>query len=125
MSRQAIIVCGSRDWTDQGSIIAALRTFPCHTVVIHGDCRGADRMAASVATSIGFDNVIAMPAQWDENGKAAGPIRNAAMLRVLLALRECGYWVEALAFALPSARGTRDMIRQAEHAGVKVQQVNR
>jgi hypothetical protein len=61
---------------------------------------------------------IAMPAQWKRDGKAAGPIRNEAMLRVLLALQTCGYEVSVEAFSLPQSVGTPHMKRIAKAAGV-------
>ena len=61
---------------------------------------------------------VPMPAQWKTRGKSAGPDRNTEMLNVLLALRECGYDVEVLAFVLPSSRGTWDMVRKAQAAGL-------
>lgn len=50
------------------------------------------------------------PADWGRYGKAAGPIRNQEML-------ESGI---DLVIALPGGRGTADMVRRAEGAGVPV-----
>lgn len=85
-------------------------------LMIHGDARGADAMGAGVWAG----SAIAMPAQWNRDGKSAGPIRNEAMLDVLLALNHCGYEVSVQAFSLPQSVGTAHMKRIAEAAGVRV-----
>ena len=77
-----IVVTGSRRWTDSDTIRAVLRDLDDGTpitLLIHGDCRGADRTAASVAHQLGI-RTLAYPANWKELGKAAGPFRNRAML---------------------------------------------
>lgn len=53
-------------------------------------------------------------AEWTKHGKAAGPIRNGEMLT--------GYLPDRLV-AFPGNRGTADMIRQAEKAGIVIQTV--
>lgn len=78
------------------------------TLVIHGAARGADTLAANWAASRGVE-AKAYPADWDRHGKAAGHIRNAAMLT-----EEPDGVV-----AFPGGRGTSDMRRKAEAAAVK------
>lgn len=80
-------------------------------VVIHGDARGADRMAGSVAREIGM-MVIPVPAKWEEHGRSAGPIRNRAMLKLGPDL------VVAMHGRIASSKGTKDMLNVAEQAGV-------
>lgn len=109
-----VLVCGSRDWTDTTAIEKELRLLPAGSVVIHGDCRGADRIAGQVALNLGLE-VQAFPADWETHGRAAGPLRNARMLvegrpDTVLAFHE----------ALEASRGTKDMVRQARKAGVTV-----
>lgn len=117
---RAVIVCGSRTWVEPAPRIArAMARLDHRTLVIHGDARGADRIAGSLAYTLGND-VLPMPANWDRDGRAAGPKRNEAMLRVLLALQMCGYEVAVHAFPVGESRGTRHMMRIAEKAGVKV-----
>jgi SLOG family YspA-like protein len=80
-----ILVCGSRSWTDAGLIVRVLidaadpSAHGDEVVVVHGDARGADRMAAQAAEAIGC-RVVAHPADWLKHGRAAGPIRNRDML---------------------------------------------
>jgi len=60
-----------------------------------------------------------MPADWNRWGKSAGPRRNTEMLKVLLALVDCGYHGSVEAFPLPNSIGTYDMIRKAQAANVE------
>ncbi len=123
---RAILVCGSRNWEDRETIRREL--FPGDflkwpDIVIQGGAEGADRIASlESACVLGAKGVgiIEMPAQWNKHGRSAGPKRNAQMLRVLLALGECGYSVSVLAFPIGESRGTRGMIAMAEKAGVDV-----
>ncbi len=113
-----MIVTGSRNWADYLSIFLELQqTNP--DLVVHGAARGADTATALACEEIGIPE-LPMPAQWSRDGKAAGPLRNAEMLRVLLALRMCGWEVEVLAFPLGESKGTHDMIDRAKRAGISV-----
>lgn len=108
-----VIVCGSRDWHDIEAIRLALSRlpFPRHTVIVHGDARGADKQAGEIAQTMGF-RVEAHPAEWSKWGRIAGPKRNQAMLELGADL--------VLAFQLNGSTGTNDMIRRAAAAGVQV-----
>lgn len=79
------------------------------TVIITGMARGAD----TFGLWWGVDNHHAIdrfPADWDNHGKAAGHIRNQQML-------DSGI---DLAIEFPGGRGTADMRRRLDKAGVKV-----
>lgn len=106
-----ILVCGSRRWTDRERIKAELSKFPPGSTVIHGNCKGADRIAGEVATELGF-TVDKVPAQWGQHGLKAGPIRNRQMLKKKPDV--------VLAFPMQGATGTMDMIQAASQAGVEV-----
>lgn len=104
-----VLVCGGRDYTDAGHIhqeLAACRP----TVIIEGGAKGADAQASNygVLHNIKVETYVA---NWQLHGKAAGPIRNGEMLRV---------GQPDLVLAFPGGRGTADMVRQAEAAGVPV-----
>lgn len=112
-----VLVCGSRDWSDFNLIdhLLASQLKPGDTVR-HGDCpRGADEMASAWCSQNGYKQ-DPMPADWDTHGKAAGPIRNAAMLAkeptptVVLAFMANPKW----------SPGSGNMVQQAEKAGVPV-----
>ena len=107
-----IVVTGSRDWTDTARIRRALQAVPGGPhVLLHGDCRGADRIAAGIARNLCW-KVEAFPARWDLYGKAAGPIRNREMLEERPDL--------VLAFPLPGSQGTADCVEKALRLGLKV-----
>ena len=121
---KAIIVTGCRRWTDEDHIVSVLDGIDkpdgmgigAVRVVIHGDAEGADEIADWWAN----DRALAMPAQWDEHGLAAGPKRNEEMLTVLLALGRCGHDIAVYAFPMPGSKGTYHMMRIAREAGVPV-----
>ena len=113
------LVCGGREFNDQTMFDSAmgdlLRLRGCPSVVIHGDARGADRMAGAWADRMAVA-VVAVPAQWGLHGRAAGVIRNQAMLdsaRVDLVV------------AFPGGRGTADMMGRARKAGIDVAEIRR
>lgn len=119
--RIAILVTGSRDWTDREAIHDALGQIDSRSrlplVMIHGDAPGADTIAREYAEHDGTWHVIAMPALWTLHGKSAGPRRNAEMVEALKLLRDCGYECHVLAFPMPDSRGTWDCVRKARAAG--------
>jgi hypothetical protein len=126
-----ILVCGSREWTDPEPIRRELRAIPeefgvtttqdgyekhlVGPVIVHGDCRGADRLAGAIAAVMGLP-VRVVPADWNRYGPKAGPLRNERMLK------EFGPIDLVLAFHedLPRSKGTKDMIARAVRAGVPV-----
>jgi len=72
--------------------------------LLHGNARGADQMADTIAQHYGWE-VEAAPADWRKHGKRAGFIRNTAMLA-----RRPDYVV---AFWDGFSRGTLDTIDKA------------
>lgn len=114
-----VLVCGDRNWRDWEPIRRALSALPSGTTIVHGDCRGADKMAGLVAKQLGF-RVRAYPANWEAYGRRAGPVRNAHMLVE---------WEPELVLAfhpnLAESRGTIDMVRQARAAGVPVRIISK
>ena len=110
-----ILVTGSRDWTDEAIVRDALIRVcgeEYDNTLIHGCARGLDRIASIIADGWVWD-IEAFPANWDGHGKAAGAIRNAAMI-------EHGKPDICLAFPLPGSKGTWDMIRKANAARIEV-----
>ena len=115
---QHVIVCGGRDFKprdDDGARLCAYlhRKAPC--VVHHGDARGADRWAAALASRMEGVTVVAHPADWDAHGNAAGPKRNAEMLR---AAKTASKGVVLIAY--PGGRGTSHMVEIATKAGCQI-----
>jgi len=114
-----ILVCGDRNWNLISPIRRELQAIAkelaySSIVVLHGACRGADTIAGEVAEELGLQ-VQGYPADWEKHGRAAGPIRNAQMLRE-------GKPDLVLAFHTNMARskGTKNMIEQANRAGIPV-----
>ena len=109
-----VLVCGSRHWTDGALILDELSALPDVEVVIEGEAPGADTLAAAAARQLDIP-VRAFPADWEREGRAAGPLRNARMLAE-------GHPALVLAFHddLASSRGTADMVARARRVGVSV-----
>jgi hypothetical protein len=111
-----ILVTGSRDWPDHDVIYdaldAALNAAPKDrdTWLVVGDCpRGADRIAYqwAVTAMVPIDVHLA---DWATHGKAAGPIRNGAMVRAGANL--------CLAFIQAGSRGATHTLELARRAGI-------
>ena len=118
-----LLVAGSRDWTDWEFVYQVLDA--CHrkrpiTVLIEGEggreetfegrtkvTAGADLWAREWARSKGTE-VADFPADWTR-GRAAGPIRNQ---RMIVEGRPDG------ALIFPGGRGTQDMRRKLNKAGI-------
>ena len=116
MSGYRVLVCGSRDWTDQYAIWCVLNGYRSNGIgvtVINGGARGADSIASQWADLNG-EPCETYPANWKQHGKAAGPIRNQQML-------DEGKPQEVWAFIakpLEESRGTYDMVTRARAAGI-------
>lgn len=124
-----VLTAGGRDFTNKHYIRVILRSLPGsgHTLV-HGDCRGADRTAASVARELGWD-IEPHSARWSApcrntcipahrkkhpDGRdycpAAGNYRNQHMA-------DLGADVMIV---FPGDDGTRDMVERADAAGIRI-----
>ena len=110
-----VIVCGGRDWPDQSAVdfeLGQLLKIDPHFVVIHGNCpTGADRFAEEW-TDANHITTFAYPADWENEGRAAGPKRNERMVAAGADL--------CLAFWDGESRGTAHMIKCATRAGIPV-----
>lgn len=128
-----ILVTGDRNWEHALPIVDALEPIleefdlaPREVTVIHGAAPGADTIASLIAEALGM-NTDPHPAHWrhTENcsegcrkmvGRAAGPIRNKEML-------ESNPDIDlALAFHpdLSKSKGTANMVKLLENAGIEV-----
>lgn len=115
-----VIVCGSRDWTDYGTIEGYLdalaRANPSHGItVVHGAARGADALAGQAARNLGMVEEP-HPADWAGRGRSAGPERNRLMLDLgadLVVAFKAGF------DGTMSRGGTEHMVRIAMAAGVR------
>lgn len=106
---QCILVCGGRDYDNMGKVREVLDELN-PSLVIHGAARGADQLAQHWCDYNHVD-FLQFPADWKRHGKAAGPLRNAKMLR---------YGKPGLVVAFPGGRGTANMVKLALEADVPV-----
>jgi hypothetical protein len=78
-----VIVFGSRDWTHRKILNTILdENIRKYDTIIHGDARGADRMADDWGKldKNAWVTVESHPADWQLHGKRAGYVRNKEML---------------------------------------------
>lgn len=112
-----IAVCGGRDYADREVVARALSRVLARGpfVLVHGAARGADALAETWGMAHEVRGVVLEPhpAWWDMHGKRAGPIRNEEMATSGL----------TGLVAFPGGRGTADMVRRCEAAGVPVWRV--
>lgn len=115
------LITGSRDFpADKADVIYEtldnfLKWQP-DLVMINGAAKGADTICAAWAEDRGVP-VEYFAASWTKYGRAAGPIRNKAMLNRLLAMKSTS--VFAFFYGDPATSvGTRNMVLQCEQAGV-------
>lgn len=108
-----VLICGDRHYPHWARIYTYLGTLPPDTIIIHGDQRGADRMAGQVAENLGLE-VHEYPADWDNLGRAAGVIRNQVMLD-----SEHPDLVVGFHDNLAESKGTKDMLTRAHMQGYR------
>ena len=120
MEREPIVVLvtGDRDWNNYDSIRTELEKLPSGSAVVHGACRGADRIAGEIAEELGLEP-RPYPADWRRYRGGAGPIRNQQMLdeepEISLVL--------AFHPDLTKSKGTKDMVERSEKAGKPVRRI--
>ena len=108
-----VLVCGDRHWTGWAAIQRELGKLPIGATIIHGAAKGADSIAGIIGVRLGL-SVKVYPAQWEQFGRAAGPIRNKWMLDAGPDL------VLAFHSDIRQSKGTANMIAIAKKAGVEV-----
>lgn len=109
-----ILICGSREWNNFEKIKSILHKYKSarETVIIHGDCKGADKISGYLAKQLNM-TVEVYPADWKQYGYSAGPIRNQQMLDegkpdICYAFHE----------DIENSRGTKNMISKCKIANV-------
>ncbi len=108
------LICGDRNWNNFKIIDSFLATLLPNSVIIEGDCRGADKISGYLARKRGLE-VIPVQANWEYFKKAAGPERNQRMLDeykpdVVVAFHN----------NIANSHGTKDMISRALEAKLPV-----
>lgn len=114
-----VLLTGSRNYSDGSFIEGVLRSFQeagrkrypdAEFLLIVGDAQGADALGAQAAKRLGW-GVEVHVAQWSEQGRKAGILRNLEMIA-----REP---IVCFAFPIGESRGTRHCISAAEKQGIK------
>lgn len=112
-----VLVCGGRSFNDRATVERVLGQIHAETpiaVVIEGGASGADRLAFAWASAGNRCGTETYAADWEADGRAAGPQHNARMLHD---------GRPDLVVAFPGGRGTADMVAKARRAGVRVVEV--
>ncbi len=106
---KSVLVCGGRNFSDARLVDDTLSQLIIGEI-IQGGANGADRLAKEYAIR-NHIQCREFPADWKNDGRAAGPIRNSRML---------AEGKPDLVVAFKGGRGTADMVSKAERAGVTV-----
>jgi len=101
-----VCISGSRDFKNLSLVREFISSLPRNTTIVHGGARGVDATADAAARAAGLA-VEVVPADWTRLGRAAGPIRNRAMVESCHRL---------VAFWDGSSRGTKSAIDAARAA---------
>lgn len=111
-----ILICGDRNWDDREMMEYTLEMFEGipNLTFVHGDARGADKMAGDILTKMGH-KVVAYPADWDKYGKKAGPIRNRTMFEQAKPDLAIAFHKE-----IWNSKGTKHMVNLLKEKGVPV-----
>ena len=114
-----ILVCGSRNF--QNEFMASIfidayvkKSIPPGSIVLHGNARGADQIAAESAERHGSETVP-YDADWKRHGNRAGILRNIEMLDAKPD--------SVLAFWNSKSKGTKHTIDEARARGIPVEVV--
>ena len=91
-------------------------------LLLHGGARGADAAIARAAHQLGWCSLV-MPAQWQQHGRAAGPIRNRELLQQAVARAVAhsspGSMASVLVVAFPGGPGTASLVQQARRLAAR------
>lgn len=111
-----VIVAGSRDCHDPELLQKAIRDTGWEiTSIVHGGARGADTLADQYADNNNIPKLV-FQADWNKNGKAAGPIRNSEMIDYVKQTSGSG----VILLWDGKSRGTWDVLKKSYAAGLKV-----
>lgn len=107
-----VLVCGGRAYQNKAKVFRILSSLGDNRIemLIHGGAGGADLLAKHWAEMVDIPT-LRVPAKWGVHGRAAGPIRNAEMIRI---------GRPHLVVAFQGGRGTANMIKIAEANNVPV-----
>jgi len=111
-----VLVCGSRNYKNDGEIERQLEMLPSGTWVVEGEAPGADTIARECCLYLRIP-FIACPANWDRYGNKAGPMRNMQMQRDFQPNAGLAFHNKR---RLEDSEGTFDMVTRMRNEGVLV-----
>ena len=115
-----VIIAGTRDFSDYQLLrdkcdaILSSKRQDSNIIIVSGTARGADRLGERYARERGYE-IRQFPADWLNDEKKAGPIRNAKMADNADAL---------IAFWDGESRGTKNMIETANRKGLVIRTID-
>lgn len=115
-----VIIAGTRDFSDYQLLrdkcdaILSSKRQDSNIIIVSGTARGADRLGERYARERGYE-IRQFPADWLNDEKKAGPIRNAKMADNADAL---------IAFWDGESRGTKNMIETAKRKGLVIRTID-
>lgn len=104
-----VVVTGGRRYAFKETVFKTLDSLEINELA-EGGAAGADRLAREWACERGVKTVC-YPADWEEHGRSAGPIRNRRML---------DDFKPDLVVAFRGGNGTLHCINEARHRGIEV-----
>lgn len=106
-----LIIAGGRDFNDYPLLQLETRKFlvehnfnPKELIIVSGNAKGADMLGERFAHQYKF-NLQIFPADWNQFGKSAGPIRNEEMAK---------FGTHLLLFWDGQSRGSKNMLENAQ-----------
>ena len=112
-----VLICGGRNYNDRERLYGQMNSLHREhliDLVMHGGASGADSLGGDWARDAGVQYIV-FPANWQRDGRAAGPIRNKRML------------VEGkpdLVVAFPGGKGTAHMVKISKEVGIQTIEVS-
>jgi hypothetical protein len=114
-----VMVTGGRDFDDEQTVAQALGDYGVGDYLVVGGARGADELARRFWHYELQLPYVVHPAPWDRTGRAAGQMRNMAMVKGL-SLAPYARLIPDEVVAFPGGVGTAHAIKQARLQGIRV-----
>jgi hypothetical protein len=115
-----VIVAGAVGWRDAGPIRRELVVLPPGTVIVHGDCAGADELAGRVGCELGFATERWVKTHEDERTHGRRLAWMGLNERMLAAGATLVLVFHADLDTPDQARGSKHLMALASAAGVEV-----
>ena len=109
-----LAIVGSRRFPTPNLVSDYVSAQPVGTVIVSGGAPGVDSVAEQTAIACGLD-VLIFPADWENLGRKAGPIRNAQIVQAA---------DQVVAFWDGRSRGTLNTVMMAHEMGKTVRVIN-